>query len=298
MFHRFFILPYFLLLGLGIACLPVGAQDATALFRQAAPEVEESLRKTVDAFVELQLAKKWGASMKFIDEDSMDAYIGSEKDSCFGMEVLNVTYNDDFTDATVGLVCERAIATPVGGGRMPMPFTTYWKRVDGEWKWYAPKSDRPAEDEMVMTPFGPVPRYSPDQLERGTTERVDKEPVSAKLSMGPSVKQLEGPLKVEPETVLLRADNDSTAVAKIRNSFNGIMRLELKWVRLDGLTATIDKTELQGGEIATITIRFNPPGIAPPPKTHAVWIETNPMRSATPIMIEFRYQEDMEGEQE
>jgi hypothetical protein len=296
MLHRTLFLSSALLLGLALPGAPGNAQDASALFRKAAPEVEERLQATVKDFIDLQIAKKWGASMKFIHEDSMDAYIGSEKDACFSMELLNVSYNDDFTEATVGMVCERAMATPVGGGRMPMPFTTYWKRVDDEWKWFAPKSERPPEDEMVMTPFGPVPRFSPDQLESGNTERVDKEPISSKLSMGPSVKELESPLKVNPDRVVLRADGESTAVAQIRNSFNGLMRIELRWVRLDGLTAELDKTELQAGEVASITIRFQPPGIAPPPRTHAVWVETNPMRSATPVLIEFRYEEESEGE--
>lgn len=269
------------------------SQDASALFRKAPPEVEESLRTTVRIFLDLQMEKKWGAAMKYVDEDSLDAYIGSEKDACLALEVFHVTYGEDFKEATVGVLCERGMATPVGGGRVQMPFTTYWKLVDGDWKWFTPKFDRPPEDEMVMTPFGPVPRYSPDQLEKKGAARTEKESAASKFSSGPSVKDLESPLRVEPAKVILRADDESSAVAKIRNSFAGLMRIDLKWVRLDGLSATADKTELQAGETAEITIRFTPPGIAVPPETHAVWVETNPMRSATPILIEFRYEEQV-----
>ncbi|MDZ7636724.1 MAG: hypothetical protein U5J83_00460 [Bryobacterales bacterium] len=148
--------------------LNVFAQDATALFRKAAPEVEQALRKNANDFFEMQVTKKFGGSVKYVAEDSLDTYIGSEKDSCFSIEIMGIQYNDSYDDAIVTILCERGMATPVGGGRVTMPTTTYWRIENGEWKWYTPKFEgRPEGTDYVMTPFGPVPSRTPDMVEGG-----------------------------------------------------------------------------------------------------------------------------------
>lgn len=280
----------FLVLAVGLWTVAMSvAQDASALFRKAPPELEESLRKTVDEFLALQLEKKWGAAMKYIAEDSYDAYIGSEKDACKTLKIFNITYGEDFQTATVGVICERAFATPVGGGVVQMPFTTYWRRVENDWKWFTPKSDRNPDEEMVMTPFGPVPVVTPDQKrERGK----DVPDPAQKFTSAPSLEQLQAPIRVSPERVYMRADDVSVSKATIQNTFAGVMQVDLRWVALDGLSASIDKKELQSGETAEVTIRFEPPGLATPPRIHAVWVETYPMRSGTPITIEFQMEEE------
>jgi len=274
-----------------IASVLAGAQNATSLWRQAPPEVEKALQRTLQEFFELQMEKKWGASMKYIHEDSLDAYIGSEKDSCKSLEAFNITYNDGFTEATVGVLCERGMATPVGGGLAKMPFTMYWKRVNEDWKWFTPKGERRPEEEVVMTPFGPVPAVTPDNLRDRSANAPDP---SHKFSTGPSVEDLQGPIKVKPEKLILRADTATSGVAIIQNTFPGMVRISLQRVALDGLSATVNKKELQSGETAEVTVRFEPPGLAMPPRTHAVWVETNPMRSATPVIVEFRMEEEID----
>ncbi|MDZ7636723.1 MAG: hypothetical protein U5J83_00455 [Bryobacterales bacterium] len=77
----------------------------------------------------------------------------------------------------------------------------------------------------------------------------------------------------------------------MHSQFPGLLKVAVRWVGLKGLSATIDREELNSSENAKITISYTPQGILPPPKTHAVWVETSPMRSATPVMIEFRYEE-------
>lgn len=273
-----------------LSSLTVPAQDATALFRKASPDVEAALRKNAEAFFQMQVTKKFGGSVKYVAEDSLDAYIGSEKDSCFSIEIMSITYNDTYDDAIVTILCERGMATPVGGGRVTMPTTTYWRIENGEWKWYTPKVEgRPEGSDYVMTPFGPVPSRTPDMEEGAKAERKD-----VKLTPQVSVEQLKAPLKTNPTRVILRADKPSTAVAEVHNTFPGLLKLSVSWVGLKGLTAKIDRDELNSSETAKITISYEPQGIQPPPKTHAVWIETSPMRSATPVMIEFRYEEQME----
>jgi hypothetical protein len=281
-----------LFLGLALL-LNASGQDATSLFRKAPPDVDEALRKTAGAFFEMQVAKKYGSSVKYVAEESLDVYIGSEKDSCFSIEIMSITYNDSFDDATVAILCERGMATPVGGGRVTMPTTTSWRVIDGEWKWYVPKVDRPQGQEYVMTPFGPVPTVTPDMVEGAAKpDRSD-----TKLTPKVSVEDVKAPLKTNPSKVILRADEASTVTAQVFNSFPGLLKVSVKWVGLKGLSASIDKEELNANEVATVTIKYEPQGIMPPPKVHAVWIETNPMRSATPIYLEFRYEEEMEGAQ-
>lgn len=266
------------------------AQDAGALFRKASPDVETALRKNADAFFTAQVAKKYGEAMKYVAGDSVDTYIGSEKDGCFSIKIMSINYNDTFDDAIVTILCERGLATPVGGGRVPIPTTTYWKTEDGEWKWYTPKFEgRSPKDEYVMTPFGPVPARTPDMEEGAEPDRS-----GTKLTPQMTVSELKVPLQTSPKKVVLLADKPSTAVADIHNSFPGLLKVAVRWVGLKGLTATIDREELNTGETAKVTISYTPQGIQPPPKTHAVWIETSPMRSATPVTIEFRYEEQME----
>ena len=280
----------FLLGFLVLAPLGVPAQDATALFRKASPDVEAALRKNASAFFEMQVTKKFGGAVKYVAEDSLDTYIGSEKDSCFSIEIMSITYNDAYNEAIVTILCERGMATPVGGGRVTMPTTTYWKIENGEWKWYTPKFEgRKNEDDYVMTPFGPVPTRTPDMVEGAKPDRKD-----TKLTPQVSVEQLKAPLKTNPRTVILRADEPSSAVAEVYNSFPGLLKVSVSWVGLKGLNAKIDRDELNSGESARISISYEPQGIQPPPKSHAVWIETSPMRSATPVIIEFRYPEQMD----
>jgi hypothetical protein len=266
------------------------AQDNTALFRQAPPEVEEALRKAVLEFSDLQLEKKWGEAMrKYVVESDWDTYIGSEKDACRAYQILNISYNEDFTEASVGMLCQRSLATPVGGGQVWMPYSADWKQYDGQWKWRVIKHERPdANSDMVMTPFGPVPR-NPD-TPKPTKEQIKQQEtnMAQNLTPGSSLKEIQAPLKADPGRIVIPADKPSTTVAKIRNRFPGVMKIDLHWVRLDGLSASADKKVLNQGEEAEVTIRYEPVGLARPPKNHAVWIETNPMRSATPILIEFQ----------
>lgn len=279
----------FLLAWIVLSPLSSPAQDATALFRKASPDVEAALRKNAGTFFEMQVSKKFGSSVKYVAEDSLDTYIGSEKDSCFSIEIMSITYNDSFDDAVVSILCERGMATPVGGGRVTMPSTTYWKIENGEWKWYTPKTEgRTGDGDYVMTPFGPVPSKTPDMAEGAKAERKE-----GQLTPQTTVEQLRSPLKTNPKKVILRADKASTAVAEVYNSFPGLLKVSVSWVGLKGLTATLDRDELNTGESAKVTISYEPQGIQPPPKAHAVWIETNPMRSATPVWIEFRYEEQM-----
>ena len=268
---------------LSLVVLFSAGQDGKALFRQAPPEVDEALRKAVQEFTDAHNQKKWGAALKFVADDSFDLYIGRDKESCVDVKLLNIDYNDTFTKATVGMICERRMATPIGGGRMPMPYTDDWELIDGVWKWHVIKIEREGP-EMVMTPFGPVPRLTPDQ-----TEAAKRDPASSNTFKPTiSLAELQTTLSVSPEKIVFTTDKASTAVATIRNKFAGIMRVDLRWVRLDGLSATIDKQELNAGETAEITVKYEPKGLVAPPKQHAVWVETNPMRSATPIMIEFQ----------
>ncbi len=263
------------------ACL---AQEGATLFRKAPPEVDASLRQTVKEFLDLQMEKKWGESIRYIASESLDTYIASDKFSCSTMDIFSVTYNDAFNEATVGVICERGMATPVGGGRVKMPYTTMWKLADGDWKWFTPKRKAGEEDEYVRTPFGPIKRSAAKNPGETLPKVTDS---SGNVTMGPSVGELQAPLRFEPRAVKLKADGKSSATAVIKNTFAGFLKLELRWVDLDGLTAKISRTELQADETAEVYVEFEPPGLAMPPRVHAVWVESSPMRSATPLMIEF-----------
>jgi hypothetical protein len=280
---------------LAVFLLPaLTAQDATALFKKAPPEVDEALRKSAGEFFEMQVGKKYGAAIKHVSEESLDTYIGSEKDLCFSIDIMGITYNESFDDAIVTILCERGMATPVGGGRVTMPTTTYWRVENGAWKWYTPKDpNRKEGNDYVMTPFGPVPTRTPDMDESGKVDRKD-----VKLTPQVTLDQLQTALKLNPEKVVMRADQAATVTAEVHNTFPGLLKVAVRWVGMKGLTATIDREEINADEKATITVKYEPQGIAPPPKVHAVWVETNPMRSATPLLIEFRYEEELEAQPE
>lgn len=265
------------------------AQEAASQFRKAPPEVEASLRTTVQEFLSLQMEKKWGESIRYIAPESLDTYIASDKFNCFAMEIFTVTYNDAYDQATVGVLCERAMATPVGGGRVKMPFSTTWKVMDGDWKWFTPKRKAGDGEEYVQTPFGPI-RKNPGNAAPGKLPQVADS--TGRVTMGPTVNELQAPLRFEPTAVKLKADGKSSGKAVLRNTFPGWLKLDLRWVDLDGLTAEISHKELNAGETAEVRVEFQPPGLAMPPRLHAVWVETSPMRSATPLMIEFVLDED------
>ncbi|MCU0225994.1 MAG: hypothetical protein MUF01_00015 [Bryobacterales bacterium] len=268
------------------ACL---AQDAASQFRKAPPEVEAGLKATVQDFLTLQMEKKWGESIPYIASESLDTYIASDKFNCFAMEIFTISYNDSYDQATVGVLCERAMATPVGGGRVKMPFSTTWKQVEGKWKWYTPKRKAEDGEEYVQTPFGPI-RKNTGKAPSGKLPQVADS--TGRVTMGPTVNELQAPLRFEPRAVKLKADGKSAGKAVLRNTFPGMLKLNLRWVDMDGLTAEISHQELNAGETAEVRVEFEPPGLALPPRLHAVWVETSPMRSATPLMIEFVLDED------
>jgi hypothetical protein len=126
--------------------------------------------------------------------------------------------------------------------------------------------------------------------------KVDRKDV--KLTPQVTLDQLQTALKLNPEKVVMRADQAATVTAEVHNTFPGLLKVAVRWVGMKGLTATIDREEINADEKATITVKYEPQGIAPPPKVHAVWVETNPMRSATPLLIEFRYEEELEAQPE
>lgn len=227
------------------AALAGYAQDVGSLLEKAPPDIDEALRARVTKFYQLHVENKFRAAEALAAEDSKDAFYGMDKPRCKAFAIGSVRYSDNFTRARVMVACDSEMLMPTGRIPVKMPVMSLWKIEDGQWCWYA----EPPGDREVMTPFG-IHKPAPAAAQAAAPGNIQSKFVE--LS---DVARL---VKADKGEVRFNASIAGEDKVVITNGMPGAVTLTLQAVQAPGLSFALDRTSLEQGQTATLTIRYAP----------------------------------------
>jgi hypothetical protein len=254
-------------LGLLFLAAVSSGQDAVALFEKAPPEIDGALRARVTKFYQLHVEGKFRAADEFVAEDSKDAFFDADKPHCRAFDIMKISYAGDFSRATVVIACDTDFMMPMAGPiPVKMPVSSRWKTVDGEWMWYV---------EPVSKKGAPAPAGN------------SAPPAAAPLAFTPvdlaTVSEL---VKTDRQQVNFDPAKAGAESVVVTNGLPGGVTLALQPTRLDGFELKLDRTSLEQGQSATLSILYKP---SPDRKPSAavVTLVVSPIMKEIPIQIRF-----------
>ncbi len=233
-----------------LGCLMIGAvlclaQDPGALFEKAPPDIDEALRARVTTFYQAHVDGKFRAADALVAEDSKDIFFAIEKPRCRSFAIGNVTYSENFTRAKVMIACDTEMMMMMAGRvSVKLPVQSLWKYVSGQWFWYS----EPLADKEVQTPFGV---HKPAQSE----ENSNSTGLPGKFVDLSTVTSL---IKADKTEVKLSASEPDSDKIVLTSRLPGIADLSLKGNPTAGLSFKLDRTTINMGESAVLTVDYQP----------------------------------------
>lgn len=254
-----------------LALLP--GQNPAELFDKAPPAIDAELRSRIMFFFQAHIDAKPRLADQVVAEESKDFFFAANKPKYLSCEIIKITYKDDFTKANAVVACETFIMMPGFEGK-PMKFAaaSLWKVIDGKWYWYVEDlKERP-------TPFGIMkatgsPAGAP----------AEANPLAA-LSKGPTVASLRSAVKANKDTIDLK--KGGSGEVQITNNLPGQVNLELRDPALKGLTVTLDRPVLRGGESAVLKVTADAAFRAPEGGVKLV-VEVQPLAQQITVDLNF-----------
>ncbi len=213
----------------------------TAWAQQPAPKVaaaaEAALRARAQQFFQLQVEKKYRQAESMVATEARDLYYtgsGQYNIPAFTIEKVEVEGKDR---ATVTIHTRASIMMPGAG---PVQFETsvasHWKTEKGQWVLNIEK--------QAPTPFGTM-------TAAGSPGSGMPTPPGMPASLDAT--SMEGYVKADRTAVSLTAAAPAQSVT-ITNSLPGGVDLELIGAAIPGVTATLEKKHLDGGEKAALRL--------------------------------------------
>ncbi|MCE5306667.1 MAG: hypothetical protein LLG20_03400 [Acidobacteriales bacterium] len=249
------------------------AQAPTDLFQKAPPEIDQALRERVTAFLQAHVDGKFRLADQYVAEDSKDAFFEAHKRRYRDFEIAKITYSNEYTKAVVLAVCGTEMTIPGQTRPMPvkMPVNMYWKTVDGKWFWYLPPAPSSYD-----TPFGKM-KPGADNPPGAAGQQSSAE------FQGPSLAQL-GQLAAIDKTEVRLNPATPSAVATVVNRLPGKATVHIEGDVPEGLDAKLDRTEVNGGESAKLTVKLvNAAKLTTPP--YMIRLRVDPLNQLFTVKV-------------
>ena len=247
-------------------------QNPAALFDKAPAGIDEALRARITKFYQFHVEGKFRAADELVAEESKDAFFAADKTRCRSFEILKVNYSDDFTRATAAVACDTDLVLPVGSFPVKMPIGSKWKTVAGQWMWYTD----PVSKAGTPTPIGlnsPVSVSPPAQAATPAFAPVD-------LATVPNL------VKADRQQVTFDPATAGEQRVVVTNGMPGGVALRIEPAQLEGFEMSFDRTSLEQGQSATLSIRYKP---LPDRRTASTTVNVviTPMLRKIPVQIRF-----------
>jgi len=259
-----------------LACLLL--QNPEELFQKAPPAVDEALRARISKFFQAHVDGKFRAAMEVVAEDSQDAFFTSNKPRCYSFEIAKIAYSENFTRATATVTCEMDYPAPgLAGVKVKAPRTTLWKLAEGQWWYYIDPNAG------YRTPFGvmkPGPGKAPD-LPPGVAPGATPAP-PANLD----TEALFSWIKASKRELKLPRSKAGSDELTLFNRGADTATLIMQYSPMPGLEVKLDRTQVNKGESARLTAKWEP-GQAPPPPTIPVSILVQPTGQGVLVLVTF-----------
>jgi hypothetical protein len=223
-----------------------------------APEVDSALRSRVTEFFQDLVDSKFVEAFDFVADDTRTFYFNSEKKPLKEFKIREVKYDSGFEKATVTLDVKREWTFTALAAKQPViadvSMVTIWKLEKGKWVW----SNEPRPDQPV-TPMGPsnvqLIQRQADGTVTGLPPKITDEILHA---AGQKILEPSSIGSIDKREITLSASQASSDKVVFHNGQQGSIRLELSLAPLPGLTAQLDKNDLNAGDNAALQISYDP----------------------------------------
>lgn len=227
--HRFTLLTVFAAVALAQSDNP---------FNRPPADVDEALRARIKQFYDLHIKGDFRKAEALVAEDTKDYFYSHNKPKYLSCEIKKIDYLDKFTKAAAVVTCVQNIAVPGFSGTFPVPEPSAWKIDDGKWCWYIDPAN------IGRSPFGKMTPGPDTPIANGKPISITNVPNTPDF--------LFTQVKLDKKEVSLKPGESATAT--ISNGAPGLMTLTIP-APLPGIEATLDKTSLQSGEKAELTVK-------------------------------------------
>lgn len=224
-------------------------QTAKELLDKAPPAIDNALRERVKLFYDAHVEGKFRRADEVVAEDSKDDFFEAQKKRYRGFEISRIGYEPDFTKAKVLCLIDTDMVIPPGGlMAVKVPMQTHWRMENGNWFWYVPAEMRNSSEspfgKMTSSPMVPGATPAPPSIAGVTVESVMQS------------------IRLDRNRVDLGPSGTLEDTVEIANSMAGWIELQPQPLAVPGLTMSLDKKKLGGGEKARWTFRFDPSAAA------------------------------------
>ncbi|HXB68577.1 MAG TPA: hypothetical protein VNY05_10055 [Candidatus Acidoferrales bacterium] len=205
-------------------------------FNRPPADVDQALRARIQEFYQLHVKGDFRRAEALVAEDSRDLYYSSSKTKYLSTEIGRIQYSENFTKAKATILCEQYVMMPGFSDKpLKVPTPSTWKIVDDKWYWYVDP------DSLRSSPFGKMTAG-----ERSANGPPALPPVPANADF------LFTQVKLDKTAVTLTAGESETVT--IVNGAPGLTNISLGGM-LPGIEGKLDRTSLQAGEKATLSLR-------------------------------------------
>jgi hypothetical protein len=243
-------------------------------------EVHKALRARVTEFFGYHTTGEFRKAMAYVAEESQDEYFGALKTKYESFKIDSISYSDNFTKARVNLtVTEKKRLSP----RFPeIMFTetpsTLWKLENGNWFYVIEHTSN------WVLPFGPSDPQAIENARKGkvqdagiTQDRIDQ--------LGTKIL---GQASVDKNEVVLNVAKAGSDQVVFKNAQPGWVKVALAPAKLpEGMTATLDKTDVEANGQALLKISYTPPAGNPVPEAVNLTILMEPFSRPFPVTVRF-----------
>jgi hypothetical protein len=251
-----------------LAAAPLLAQAPGDLFEKAPPAVDDALRARIQQFYQYHVEGKGRLAEALVAEESKDDFYNGNKPRCIKFEISRVDYSEKFARARATVVCTMYVAM-IGfmDKPLPVPMTSLWKVVDGQWYWYAPPPSR-------ETPFG--------TMRPGPNTGSAAMPAHA-LPEGKEVQALLEQVKVDRKALQFPYNKGGTERISITNAMQGKLTVSLGSLIPTGIEASLGGSEIPAGGSVVLTVKAAP--VEAPRGPVTIEVSVQPTGQVIPIRI-------------
>lgn len=252
-------------------------QSFVNLFDKAPPHIEQALRDRITFFYQCHVEGKFRQADQAVHEDTKDLFFGLEKRQFKAWRMVSIAYEENYTRAKVVIeVDDEFLFVP--GGRIPVkrPLASQWKYEGGQW-WFHVPPYKPEEG-----------RESPFGIQRETKGGDGQANIEAALINAPQLmEEIRSSVKATKTAVELDSVAPSSDTITLTNTFQGQVKLGLHVPEMAGLAIQLDKTAIEPGEAAKLTISYKP-ALAEWKPDIAARVEIQPTAQVVNVRISFR----------
>jgi hypothetical protein len=255
--------------------------SASAAVPKVPEKVDKALRDRVNEFFQYHVDGSFRKAMDMVADETKDEYFASGKMVLKSFTLDNIKYSDKFDKATVTCTVVRDWEIRMQHNQVTIPMVTTWKIEHGKWVWYHDKQNE------WLTPMGPSDYKAITRNSDGTVNvpKINQDSVLAAAQR------------------ILDSNNSSNGVDKLdihfeegrtadevhfHNGAQGSVQLEMTPMDpVPGLTFAFDKMNVNAGDSAKLSFKYEPQEKAAPPEEVPVRFTVIPFNVTYVVVVHF-----------